>query len=191
MGNIFYALLSGLSLSADSFAVSLCSSVNNCHMRRRVSAGIALVFAIVQTCLLLGGWGATRCLGGWMAARLPHFERIANLIGFALLVLVAVLMLREALHDRPEKIDFRHAGRLLLGAVATSIDAFSVGISMALDGAAGLRIGLVSASTFFFTFVAVIVGMCGGRLVGTRYGRPARIAGALLLLVLAFVVLMA
>ena len=190
MGNAFYALLSGASLSADSFAVSLCSSVNNKHMKQRISAGIALVFAVVQTGLLLGGWVVTHFLGGWMSARFSHFDTAANIIGFVLLLLVGGSMLREALLDKPERVDFHHIGKIILGAVATSIDAFSVGISMALDGASWQRIALVAASTFFFTAAAVLTGMYSGHLIGTRYGRPARIAGGVLLLILAFVILM-
>jgi len=190
MGNAIYALLSGASLSADSFAVSLCSSVSNQHMRRTLSFGIATVFAVVQTGLLLGGWTATHYLGEWMSDRFSHFDTAANVTGFILLLLVGILMLREAILDTPERVDFHHVGKILLGAVATSIDAFSVGISMALDGASWQRIALVSVSTFLFTFAAVVAGMTGGRLIGTRYGRPARIAGGVLLIVLAFVVLM-
>ena len=189
MGNIFYALLSGLSLSADSFAVSLCSSVNNCHMRRRVSAGIALVFAAVQSGMLLGGWTATACFGQWMAARLSHFDTIAGITGFILLLGVGGSMLLDALRNKPEKINFRHVGKILLGAFATSIDAFSIGISMALGSISRQRIAWVAAATFLFTFLAVIAGMCGGRAIGTRYGRPARIAGGVLLLVLAVLML--
>ena len=155
MGNAFYALLSGVSLSADSFAVSLCSSVSNRHARRSVSAGIALIFAVIQTGLLLGGWVATHQLGEWMSARYAHFDTAANITGFLLLLLVGISMLRDAIRNKPEQLDFHHIGKVLLGAVATSIDAFSVGISMALDGASWQRIALVAASTFLFTFLAV------------------------------------
>lgn len=189
MGNAFYALLSGVSLSADSFAVSLCSSVSSGHVRRKHVLGIALIFATVQAGLLLGGWVATHYLSEWIGPRFSHFDTAANILGFVLLLYVGISMLIEAIQDKEVHFDFQHAGKILLGALATSIDAFTVGISMALDGSSWSRIIAVTVSTFFFTALAVVAGMTGGSAVGKRVGRPARIAGGVLLIGLAFVVL--
>ena len=190
MGNAFYALLSGVSLSADSLAVSLCSSVSGGHVRRKHVLGIALVFATMQAGLLLVGWVATHYLSEWIGPRFTHFDTAANILGFVLLLYVGITMLIDALKDKELHFDFHHAGKILLGALATSIDAFTVGISMALDGSSWGRIVAVTVSTFFFTGLAVVAGMAGGSVIGTRFGRPARIAGGVLLTGLAFVVLM-
>ena len=190
MGNAFYALLSGVSLSADSFAVSLCSSVSEKGLCRRHVTGIALVFASVQAGLLLCGWVATHFLSEWIGPRFTHFDTAANILGFLLLLYVGGTMLADAIRNKELHFDLHHPRAILLGALATSIDAFTVGISMALDGSSCGRILAAAASTFCFTGLAVAAGMAGGSVIGKRFGRPARIAGGVLLTGLAFVVLM-
>ena len=134
--SIIEALMLGLSLSADCFAVSLCSSVGMSTPEKRKTAGLALVFAVIQTSLLLAGWLLGHLFSSFLETRLAHFEIISSVTAFILLMFVAIEMFISALRGKTEKINLSGVRNILIGAVATSIDALTVGISMALaDGA--------------------------------------------------------
>ena len=81
------AVLLGLSLCADCFAVSLCSAVTLDPGQLRKRGGwIALAFAVIQAGLLVAGWGAGRVATDLVAAHVAHFERVAHILGFLLLL---------------------------------------------------------------------------------------------------------
>lgn len=179
------AVLLGISMCADSFAVSLCSSItiDMIQVRRRAWK-VALAFAIIQTSFMLGGWAA-----GWFlsSAVLTHFavlEKGAGVIGFILLLFVGGSMIREALSDKEEHLNLGSLRNIVIGGIATSIDALVVGISFALGGDKFSGMVMPSVSVFIFTVLAVLIGMFFGSRLGTRFGRPARILGGIILIAL-------
>ena len=95
---ILNALLLGMSLSADCFAVSLCSSflVSREELRKKVWP-VAAVFAVIQAGFLAAGWGLGTLATELVADHVAHFERGAHLIGFALLLYVGMEMFIESM----------------------------------------------------------------------------------------------
>ena len=71
---------------------------------------------------------------------------------------------------------------ILMGAVATSIDAAAVGLSMALDAVPWQDMSLISLFLFVFTGITVAVGMLSGSFIGRKLGYSARIIGGLVLI---------
>ena len=132
---IIEILLLGMALSADCFAVSLCSSLGLRQAElRRAFARVAPAFAIIQTGLLLAGYllgvGSTALIGEKIAS-------VSRFIGFGLILLVSLDMIVASFKAEEKALDFTHFRYIVIGGVATSMDALAVGVSMALEGRGG------------------------------------------------------
>lgn len=162
-------------VSADAFAVALGKGL---QVRRHViRTGLVLggAFGIAQAVMPLVGW----YLGGAFAETIAPFD---HWVVLALLVIVGGKMIWEALRpDHEEAEDDR--GRLTMRAVvvlalATSIDALAVGVSLAfLEASIWTAIAVIGGVTFALTFIAVLLG----HRVGVRFQRPAEVVGGLVL----------
>ncbi|HXH33543.1 MAG TPA: manganese efflux pump MntP family protein [Plantibacter sp.] len=170
-------LLIALGVSADAFAVALTKGL---HMRRfnvRHALIIAGTFGLFQAVMPLIGW----VLGTQFA---PYITGIDHWVAFGLLALVGGKMLWEAFssHDDTEQdFDRINTRQLLVLALATSIDALAIGITLAfLPGSIIEAVILIGITTFALAFLGVVIG----RRVGQRFGKPAEIAGGVILILI-------
>lgn len=169
-------ILMALSLSADTLVVSMCGSVTLGRITFGKVAKVASVFALMQTALLSAGW-----LFG--ASVVKYIESIAGVVGFLLLLYIGVNMIRGALKKgSDESVNLSGIRQLLLAAVATSIDAAAVGVSLAMAEMNTESIILSVVSAFVVTAAAAVTGIVGGCSLGRRFGRPAQIAGGIVLI---------
>ena len=176
------SILVAVSLCADCFAVSLCSGVTLRSVRWRPVLGVALAFAVIQAGLLLAGWAF-----GWLFV--GFVERVSHWIGFLLLLYVGGSMLIEGIRGKAEVRDLNGWRNVLLGGVATSIDALAVGVAQSMDGVDGGGVLPLAVAVFAITALSVIAGLWGGRGIGLRLGRWAEIAGGLVLIAIGISVL--
>ena len=183
MREILSAILLGMSLCADCFAVTLCSSflVSREELMKKVLT-VVLVFVFIHTGFLLGGWALGTFATDLIAGHVAHFERIAHIIGFLLLLYVGLEMFIDGVRSKSEHLNLDGIGGIILGSVATSIDAAVVGLSMALNGASWAEIAPVAVSLVVFTVISVVVGMLSGSFLGRKLGYSARIVGGLVLI---------
>ncbi len=172
---IWEAILLAASLCADCLAVSLCSGVTLPRVRWREILGVALAFAVIQTGLLLAGWAF-----GYLFVGLV--EKVSHLIAFLLLLYVGGSMLIEGIKGELEVRDLSSWHNVLLGGLATSIDALAVGASQSMDGVRWAAFLPLLVAVFAITALSVIIGLRGGRAIGARFGRWAEIAGGLVLI---------
>lgn len=177
------AVLLGLSLCADCFAVSLCSSflLSREEGKRKVGT-VAAVFAVIQTGLLLAGWLSGAFATDLISDYVGHFETVAHIAGFLLLLYVGGEMFLDGVRSKSDHLNLDGFKSILLGGIATSIDAAAVGLSMALDEASWADIAPVALSVLVFTALSVVVGMRCGTFIGRRLGSSARIIGGLVLI---------
>lgn len=175
-------ILFALSLCADCFAVTLCSSVSV----RGISGGrilrIALVFGVVQAGLLALGWA----FGDLFVS---YIEKVSHIVGFLLLLYVGGGMVKEAFDKDSKSLNLSGLKNVLLGAVATSIDAFAAGISLSMDSGAGREIAGKTAAVFVCTVIASVAGMKGGQTLGRKFGSTAELVGGIVLIILGLLVL--
>ena len=176
---ILQAILLAVSLCADCFAVTTCSSVTLKSVTLRKVLLIAIVFATVQTLLMLIGWLFGDLFVGFIS-------KAARWIGFLLLLYVGGSMILEGIRGNEEVRDLNGIKNVIIGAVATSIDALAVGISMSMaqvgeDALASDHALMVN--TMIADHVAVFIvtrnvrGLPGGPAFRTT-GRDTRGAGA-------------
>ena len=171
---IVSALIFALSLCADCFAVSLCSSVTLKTVSWKDVLRVALAFAVIQTGLLLAGWA----FGSFLAGLLT---KIAHVIGFLLLLYVGGSMFIEGIRGEDEVKDLNGLKNVIIGGVATSIDALAVGVSLSMDSKPWNEVMPMALAVFAVTALSVVAGIFGGKTIGSKAGRWAEIAGGLVL----------
>lgn len=191
LAHISQALLIGLSLCADCFAVSLCASLG--MNRRQLSSSfwkVAPSFAVIQTLLLVVGWLLASLADEWMAAHLAHYETIAHIIAFLLLLWIGLEMIIDSLRkEESAALELKSLRSILVGGIATSIDALAVGISMALSERSATDITLQAAAVFLCTWLSVVVGIFFGQRLGKRLGNIARFIGGIILIIIGLLIL--
>ena len=152
--------LIGIGLAADACAVSLSSGLLIRHIKLNKAIKIALAFGVFQAMMPLLGW-----LTGLTFREL--ITRIDHWIAFVLLIAIGGKMIYEATRESDEETKFNPLDNYtLLGlAIATSIDALAVGLSLSV-----LKISIFSAAaiigiiTFFLSLISVYLGHKWGNL---------------------------
>lgn len=169
-------------LSMDAFAVSICK-------------GLAMKKASWKAQLCCGAWfggfQALMPLIGYFLGTLfiDAISAIDHWVAFGLLVIIGVNMLREALGSEEETADADLSVKtMFIMAVATSIDALAVGISLAMAGVANiwLAVLLIGATTFALSAIGVKMG----NVFGSRYEKKAEIVGGVILILLGVKILL-
>lgn len=185
----FNSVLLGVGLAMDAFSVSLANGLNEPRMSRRRMLGIAGVFAAFQALMPMTGWICVHTIVQYFRA----FEKLIPWIALALLGYIGGKMLWEGIH--PGKAETEEAeeaarsekagggiawGVLLAQGVATSIDALSVGFTIA--DYAPLMATVCSLVIAVVTFAICMAGFRLGKSVGSRLGGKAEILGGAILL---------
>ena len=173
----FNSTLLGIGLAMDAFSVSLANGLNEPGMRRRKMCAVAGVFALFQALMPMAGWVCVHTIVEHFRA----FETFIPWIALALLGYIGGKMLWEAIHGGEEE---EHHGvgfkALMLQGVATSIDALSVGFTIAdYELMAALVCAAIIAAV---TFVICLGGLVIGRTAGTRLAGHAGVLGGVILI---------
>lgn len=136
---------------------------------------VAVAFAIIQSGLLLAGWLFGNLFVGLI-------ERISHILGFLLLLYVGGSMFIEGIRNKQEIRDLNGLKNVIIGGVATSIDALAVGVAQSMSGQTWPGFAPLLISVFIVTAISVICGIRGGKALGSRFGRWAEIIGGLVLI---------
>ena len=166
--------LIAVALAMDAFAVSLCKGLAMKRPDLKSIVIIALWFGIFQALMPVIGY----VLGNSMYDLIKDYD---HWIAFGLLFLIGANMIRESFSEEEEMDADIYPIPMLILAIATSIDAFAVGISLAMDGSdiisSVLIIGVI-------TFLISAVGVKIGARVGSILGKRAELFGGLILIVI-------
>lgn len=174
----FNSVLLGVGLAMDAFSVSLADGLNDTHMKPRKMTLIAGVFAIFQGLMPLTGWFFVHTIVQYFQT----FEKFIPWIALGLLGYIGIQMLLEA----KEAIDEEHEkpalgfSDLILQAIATSIDALSVGFTISEYGF--LEALLAAIIIAIVTFVICMFGLEIGKKAGTKLAGKANILGGVILI---------
>ena len=168
-------VLLAVGLAMDAFAVSICKGMAMKTPPLRSMLVIGLWFGFFQALMPTIGF----YLGGAFYDLISDFD---HWIAFILLALIGINMVREGLSGEEEDSDPGVGPKLMLMlAIATSIDALAVGISLAMTEDSilcpAMTIGLM-------TFAISAVGVKIGSVFGDRFGSKAEIAGGTILVLI-------
>ena len=166
-------VLIGIGLAMDAFAVSICKGLAMKKPTIRVIIIVGFWFGVFQMLMPIIGYH----LGDAMYDLISDYD---HWIAFALLAVIGVNMIREGLSDEDEGIDAGIGVKvMLLLAIATSIDALAVGISLAMTESSILEPALIIG---IITFAISAAGVKIGSVFGDRFGSKAEIAGGIILI---------
>jgi putative Mn2+ efflux pump MntP len=167
-------IIIAVGLSMDAFAVSITLGLATEKLKIRESLIPGLYFGIFQALMPLIGYFA----GINFASKIQHFE---HWVAFALLGFIGGKMIKDSFSKEEDKVEenpFKFVKMLLL-AVATSIDALAVGITFSFFKInIFMAIAIIGATTFFISCGGVIIG----KFFGARFKSKAEFAGGLILI---------
>lgn len=172
--------LLGVGLAMDAFSVSLANGLNEPVMKREKMCGIAGIFAFFQAFMPMIGWVCVRTI----AQTFQAFEKCIPWIALLLLLFIGGKMLLDGIRNNPEESEATGVGigALLVQGVATSIDALSVGFTIAEYGLMMASVcALIIAAV---TFIICMAGLIIGKKFGTKLSNKATIFGGIILIVI-------
>lgn len=173
------SVMLGVGLAMDAFSVSLTNGLGEPRMSRRRMCMISSVYSVFQAVMPLIGWICVHTILGYFS----FFSKCIPWIALILLVFIGGKMLIEGLISKEDgkngtkRISF---GVLILQGIATSIDALSVGFTIAEYGfAEALISALIIAAV---TFIICLAGLAIGKKFGTFLSNKAAVFGGVILI---------
>ncbi len=175
----FQSILLGIGLAMDAFSVSLANGLNEPCMNTRKLCGIAGLFALFQALMPMIGWFCVHTI----TELFQSFEVLIPWIALLLLGYIGTTMLMEGIKGGDEPHCAAISLTALLGqGIATSIDALSVGFTIAhYDLTSALLACLLIA---LVTFIICVAGLLIGRKAGTKLAGKAGIFGGVILIII-------
>ena len=174
------SILLGIGLAMDAFSVSMANGLQNPGMSRKRMFSIAGTFAFFQFLMPVIGWICVHTI----SERFIAFQKMIPWIAFILLGVIGGKMLVEGIRgaeEVQEEIRLSHS-ELFMQGIATSIDALSVGFTIASysTGEALSASALIGVTTL----IICLAGIRIGRYFGMRLAGRASILGGVILIVI-------
>lgn len=175
---VLNSILLGVGLAMDAFSVSLANGLNEPFMRKKKMCGIAGVFGFFQALMPMAGWVCVHTIIYYFKA----FEKFVPWIALILLVYIGGGMVLEGIKNDEEKAEKTRlsVGTLFVQGIATSIDALSVGFTIAEYGfvMAFVCSIIIAVVTFIISYAGLIIG----KKFGTKFSGRADILGGVILI---------
>ena len=149
----FNSALLGVGLAMDAFSVSMANGLHDPGMSRKKMCIIAGTFGVFQAVMPMTGWVCVHTI----VEIFSSFETFIPWIALALLGYIGGKMLIDGIRgEETEEAAALSAGALFMQGVATSIDALSVGFTIAEYGwlMALTASGIIAVVTFFLCMAA-------------------------------------
>ena len=179
------SVLLGVGLAMDAFSVSLANGLNEHNMGGGRMLAIAGTFAGFQFAMPMIGWFCVHSI----AEKFNAFQPFIPWIALALLLYIGGKMLIEGIRDSRKKSEDDTAtdeikrvafAELMVQGIATSIDALSVGFTIAEYDTARALVSTIIIGVV--TYVICMIGLALGKKVGTRLAGKAGILGGVILI---------
>lgn len=187
MNLLFYvnSVALGVGLAMDAFSVSIANGLNEPFMKKRRMCLIAGVYAAFQFLMPMIGWFCVHTI----AEIFVSFQKFIPWIALILLCYIGGKMLVEGIQKKKHsetqsKVEVKELGlgTLMVQGIATSIDALSVGFTIAeYSVVMALICSLIIAAV---TFVICMGGLIFGKKFGTKLADRASIFGGLILIII-------
>ena len=178
---LFEIILIGIGLAMDAFAVSICKGLSMQKINLKNSIIIALYFGLFQAIM--------PALGFFLGSAFSTFVvQVDHWIAFILLAIIGGNMIKESKDDELEKkndkVNFKTMSIL---ALATSIDAFAIGVTFAFfEVNLIISITIIGLITFILSFLGVIIG----NRFGDKFQNKAELVGGIILIIIGLKILL-
>ncbi|MFN4227952.1 MAG: manganese efflux pump MntP family protein [Candidatus Ratteibacteria bacterium] len=177
--DILTNFLMGISLSMDAFSISVVSSSLIRKSKKLNSFKISFSFGFFQFIMPIFGW--------YCGIRvLKHIVGFDNIVAFLILLIIGIKLIYES-KKIEKKFDITKFLTLFLLSIATSIDAYAVGLTFSL-----LKIKILTPSLIigFTTFLVCLIGFYIGNKIKKFFGDKLELVAGIILILIAFRVLL-
>ena len=164
----------GVGLAMDAFAVAVGKGLSLKKMQWKIAIIIGLYFGVFQAIMPLGGYLSGKVVGNII-------NRFSGFITFGLLCFIGVKMIKETFWSEGKENNNINFNSMIILAIATSIDAFAVGITFAFYD---INILIAILIIGIITFCLCLIGVKLGNVFGYRYEKGAQILGGIILIVI-------
>lgn len=179
--NIISISLIAVALAMDAFSVSMTKGFTQKNLKNS---------QILLYGLFFGGFQALMPILGYVcgSAIASVVEALASIIGFILLLLIGCNIIRESLTSGDEEVSDEFSFKeVTLLAIATSIDAFAVGITIALlNDPILISAAIIGIVAFVFSILGIFIGKKIGNYVGDKF----QILGGVILILIGIKILL-
>ena len=175
-------IMIAVGLSMDAFAVACVNGLCTVQQKYNYALKVGLYFGFFQGFMTLAGFISAFYFK-------TYFSAVDHWIAFILLGGIGFHMIWQAFHQEEISCDIRNVDShraLLTFSIATSIDAFAVGISLAI---LEVNISIVSAVIAMTTFALSFMGVIIGKRFGYRMGNKTDVIGGTVLILIGLKIL--
>lgn len=168
-------ILTGIGLAMDAMAVSICKGLTMNKIIFKDMIIVALYFGMFQFMMPIFGY-----VGGFYLASI--ITKVDNIVAFILLSIIGINMIKEGIVGEGNNVNSDINYKVMFPlAIATSIDAFTVGISFAF-----LKVNLFFSTTIIgiITFILSLIGIIIGYNFGIRFQKSSLIFGGFALIII-------
>lgn len=178
---IILIILTSIGLAMDAFAIALCKGLSIKRLTWKKAIVIAFYFGFFQFIMPLIGY----LLGITFQSLIINID---HWVAFILLSLIGLNMIKEAFSRENKKITNEINFRIMLPlAIATSIDALTVGITFTL---LQFNIFIASVSIGVITFAISLIGVKIGNIFGNKFEKKSQLLGGYILILIGFKILL-
>ena len=179
--NLISISLIAVALAMDAFSVSMTKGFTQKDLKKSEILYYGLFFGGFQALMPILGYFCGNAIASIV-------EALASVIGFILLLAIGLNMIRESLSSDSEDVSDKFSFKeVILLAIATSIDAFAVGITIAL-----LKDPILISSAIIgvVAFAFSIAGIYIGKRIGVYVGDKFQILGGVILILIGIKILL-
>ena len=174
-------ILTGIGLAMDAMAVSICKGLTMNKIVFKDMIIVALYFGMFQFMMPIFGY-----VGGFYLASI--ITKVDNMVAFTLLSIIGINMIKEGIVGEGNNVNSDINYKVMFPlAIATSIDAFTVGISFAF-----LKVNLFFSTIIIgiITFILSLIGIIIGYNFGIRFQKSSLIFGGFALIIIGLKILL-
>ncbi|MBQ8210770.1 MAG: manganese efflux pump [Clostridia bacterium] len=174
------SIMLGVGLAMDAFSVSMANGLNETNMKKGKMLSVAGVFAFFQALMPMIGWICVHTIVQYFTS----FEKFIPWIALILLLFIGGKMLIDGIRNKDSEEEKHGVGiaALLVQGVATSIDALSVGFTIAEYNWIMALVAAVIIAVV--TFAICMAGIAIGKKFGTKLSNKAQIFGGVILIII-------
>lgn len=170
----------GIALAMDAFAISICKGLSIKKDQLTSSIIVGLYFGIFQGLMPIIGYLFGKTFEN-------AITRIDHWIAFSLLSIIGINMIKESFIKEEFKINNElNIKNMLPLAIATSIDALTVGITFAF---LKVNIPIATLTIFVITFILSTIGVIIGNKFGTKLNKKSELLGGIILILMGIKIL--
>ena len=167
-----------ISLAMDAFTVSMMYGMTMHHATFHKRFSIAFYFGFFQSIMPLAGFYLGRLFA-------ESIKTIDHYIAFLFLLIIGIHMIKDAFEDEQMESSL-HFFDLTILAIATSIDAFAIGITFAFFEVAIFHAVVIIG---IMTLILCLIALKIGQYLGNRFQNKALLIGGIILIFMAFKIL--